>query len=52
MTHPDPPQHEAPCGTRTAYHRHLRRDEPVDGPCSDANAQYAREWRARQKEKS
>jgi WhiB family transcriptional regulator, redox-sensing transcriptional regulator len=27
----------APCGTRSAYNRHLRRGEPIDPKCSEAN---------------
>lgn len=27
----------APCGTRAAYERHLRRKEPVDDACREAN---------------
>lgn len=32
-----PPPTLAPCGTRTAYMRHLRRGEPIDPDCSAAN---------------
>lgn len=31
------PTNLAPCGTRTAYNRHLRRGEPVDDACRIAN---------------
>lgn len=29
---------KAPCGTESAYRRHLRNDEPVDVACRDAHA--------------
>ncbi|MFJ5778210.1 WhiB family transcriptional regulator [Streptomyces sp. NPDC093094] len=35
----------APCGTRAAYQRHLRRDEPVDDACRAANARGAGRYR-------
>jgi hypothetical protein len=40
-----------PCGTEAAYHRHIRRKEPVDQACQDAAAaaqrkRYARRQRA------
>ncbi|MBC7274210.1 MAG: WhiB family transcriptional regulator [Streptomyces sp.] len=35
----------APCGTRAAYQRHLRRREPVDEACRAANARSAVAYR-------
>ena len=35
----------APCGTRAAYQRHLRRGEPVDEACRDANARDVGRYR-------
>ncbi|MFF4909073.1 WhiB family transcriptional regulator [Streptomyces sp. NPDC001260] len=35
----------APCGTRAAYQRHLRRREPVDEACRAANARSAGHYR-------
>ena len=40
----------APCGTFTAYRRHLRREEPVDDACQQAAADEARERRAAKRE--
>lgn len=38
----------APCGTRSAYNRHLRRGEPIDEACRQANNQSAiRRYQAR-----
>jgi hypothetical protein len=34
------------CGTYAAYQRHIRRREPIDQSCRDANAAYMREYRA------
>lgn len=31
----------AACGTRSAYHRHLRRGEPIDDACRAANNESA-----------
>ncbi|MEV0446093.1 WhiB family transcriptional regulator [Streptomyces spectabilis] len=36
----------APCGTRRAYQRHIRRGEPIDSACRDANAAGRRKWAA------
>ncbi|MET8841480.1 WhiB family transcriptional regulator [Streptomyces rubiginosohelvolus] len=36
----------SPCGTRSAYNRHLRKDEPVDEACRRANAEYVEQLRA------
>lgn len=30
----------APCGTATAYRRHVRNHEPIDGPCQAAGDDY------------
>jgi len=35
----------APCGTRSAYQRHLRRREPIDEPCRIANTRADRRLR-------
>lgn len=35
----------APCGTRTAYERHIARGEPVDDDCRAAAAEYRRSHR-------
>lgn len=35
----------APCGTRAAYVRHIRRGEHVDDACRAANTAYNREYR-------
>ncbi|WP_405589803.1 WhiB family transcriptional regulator [Streptomyces sp. NBC_01092] len=40
-----PPTLLAPCGTRAAYQRHLRRGEPVDEACRAANAREAGRYR-------
>lgn len=37
----------APCGTRSAYKRHLRRGEQPDPACAEANAEEVTEYRAR-----
>ncbi|MGW1612411.1 WhiB family transcriptional regulator [Streptomyces sp. NPDC002285] len=44
---PDQPPRtrRAPCGTRAAYQRHLRRGEPVDEACRAANAREAGRYR-------
>ncbi|MEU9733962.1 WhiB family transcriptional regulator [Streptomyces sp. NPDC048002] len=39
------PAQPAPCGTRAAYQRHLRRGEPVDDACRAANARDAGRYR-------
>jgi hypothetical protein len=36
---------QAPCGTRSAYQRHVRRGEPVDDACRAANARSAGQYR-------
>lgn len=36
------PRELAKCGTRAAYNRHIRRGEPVDEACREANAAYQR----------
>ncbi|MEU0332183.1 WhiB family transcriptional regulator [Streptomyces sp. NPDC006193] len=36
----------APCGTRSAYNRHLRKGEPVDAACRAANNRAYAEYRA------
>ena len=36
----------APCGTRSAYHRHVRKQEPIDDECRAANSRAAVEYRA------
>ncbi|MFC8348998.1 WhiB family transcriptional regulator [Streptomyces sp. NPDC057280] len=41
----DPRPRLAPCGTRAAYQRHLRRGEFVDEACRDANARGAGRYR-------
>ncbi|KJK40260.1 hypothetical protein UK15_07890 [Streptomyces variegatus] len=33
----------APCGTRAAYQRHVRKKEPIDAACREANAAGKRE---------
>lgn len=40
----------APCGTYPAAQRHKHRGEPLDFACKLARAEYAREWRAAQRE--
>ncbi|MET9734026.1 WhiB family transcriptional regulator [Streptomyces sp. NPDC006458] len=40
-----PRREPAPCGTRAAYQRHLRRREPVDDACRAANARGAGYYR-------
>ncbi|MCX4810770.1 WhiB family transcriptional regulator [Streptomyces sp. NBC_01239] len=40
-----PPGEPAPCGTRSAYQRHVRRGEPVDDACRAANARSASQYR-------
>lgn len=35
----------APCGTPAAYDRHVRKKEPIDQACRDANARAARAYR-------
>ncbi|MFI8536064.1 WhiB family transcriptional regulator [Streptomyces aquilus] len=42
---PSPRPRLAPCGTRAAYQRHLRRGEFVDEACRDANARGAGRYR-------
>lgn len=44
------PRPLAPCGTFSAYRRHLRRDEPVDDACREAANAEARERRAAKRE--
>ncbi|KDA05859.1 hypothetical protein DC31_13855 [Microbacterium sp. CH12i] len=36
---------KAPCGTESAYRRHLRNGEPVDDACRDAHAEGRRNSR-------
>ncbi|MEU2799021.1 WhiB family transcriptional regulator [Streptomyces sp. NPDC007117] len=36
----------AQCGTRAAYARHLRKNEPVDDACRQVNAEYVEQLRA------
>lgn len=36
----------APCGTKSAYNRHIRKGEPVDEACRAANNRAATEYRA------
>jgi hypothetical protein len=43
---PGPGRPLAPCGTRSAYQRHLRNNEPVDQQCREANAVSAVAYRA------
>lgn len=43
---PGPGRPLAPCGTRSAYQRHLRNREPVDEKCREANAVSAVAYRA------
>lgn len=45
------PRSLAPCGTFSAYRRHLRRDEPIDEACREAANTEARERRAAKREK-
>ncbi|WP_405997964.1 WhiB family transcriptional regulator [Streptomyces sp. NBC_00829] len=40
-----PARELAPCGTRAAYQRHLRRREPVDDACRAANSRGAGRYR-------
>lgn len=40
-----------PCGTPRAYSRHRERGEEPCGPCREANAEYRREWRRKQKQR-
>ncbi|MFJ6896124.1 WhiB family transcriptional regulator [Streptomyces hokutonensis] len=40
-----PPGEPAPCGTRSAYQRHVRKGEPVDDACRAANARSASQYR-------
>ena len=40
------PDFPAPCGTKAAYERHLRRKEPVDEECRLANTKAQRKTRA------
>ncbi|MEV1079917.1 WhiB family transcriptional regulator [Streptomyces sp. NPDC050211] len=35
----------APCGTPSAYQRHVRNNEPIDAACKAANAASRREYR-------
>jgi WhiB family transcriptional regulator, redox-sensing transcriptional regulator len=43
-----PPQRIlVPCGTESAYHRHIRRREPIDQACRDAVATAQRQRHAR-----
>ncbi|MEU3793412.1 WhiB family transcriptional regulator [Streptomyces fructofermentans] len=39
------PGEPAPCGTRAAYQRHVRRGEPVDDACRVANARSVSHYR-------
>jgi hypothetical protein len=41
----------APCGTRSAAERHIRRKEPVDGPCEDALRRYRADKAAKKRAK-
>ncbi len=40
------PRPKAPCGTYSAYKRHLRDDEPVDAACRQASIERSREQTA------
>ncbi|MFF4834059.1 WhiB family transcriptional regulator [Streptomyces sp. NPDC001315] len=35
----------APCGTRSAYQRHVNRGEPIDAACRQANTDASGQWR-------
>ncbi|MCD7440287.1 WhiB family transcriptional regulator [Streptomyces lincolnensis] len=35
----------APCGTKAAYDRHVRKKEPIDSACREANTRCAASWR-------
>lgn len=37
----------APCGTPAAYRRHLRKDEPIDPACREANTEDGRRRHAK-----
>ncbi|ARF75705.1 hypothetical protein B7C62_28195 [Kitasatospora albolonga] len=39
----------SPCGTNTAYDRHVRRGEPVDTACRKAHAEHSRAQRERER---
>jgi len=41
----------SPCGTRSAYQRHLRNSEPLDQPCIEAEAAYAAALRQRRQQR-
>lgn len=41
----------APCGTRSAYNRHLRYKEPACEKCRAAQAEYLRKWCKKNPEK-
>ena len=36
-----------PCGTYAAYQRHVKRREPIDQACREANRRYMADWRSR-----
>ena len=40
----------APCGTRSAYARHIRKREPIDDACRMAQAAYHKARRAQRRE--
>ncbi|MET8765513.1 WhiB family transcriptional regulator [Streptomyces sp. NPDC004658] len=42
---PGPGRPQAPCGTRSAYQRHLRKKEPVCAACRAANARSGVQYR-------
>lgn len=43
-----PPQ-QIPCGTESAYHRHIRNDEPIDDACRAAHSAHAAAYYQRKK---
>ena len=40
LTDPHRGQAIAPCGTPSAYHRHVKNGEPIDDACRRANTEY------------
>lgn len=40
-----PEFHEAECGTRSGYNKHLKEGTEICQPCRDANAKYRRDRR-------
>lgn len=51
MSDRKPPQKRKQCGTVAGYRQHTKRKEAPCQPCREANSEYKRQWREKQKNK-